>query len=110
MSLENQYIQRGEEEIISEAPKKTKKSSPKVENESTSEKASVLEKFSQRWDKKRASTITGALLICISFYCLLACVSYLFTWQVDQNRIIEKVFSLLFLNLIFNKLLTGMVN
>ena len=92
MSLENQYIQRGEEEIISEAPKKTKKSSPKVEKESTNEKASVLEKFSQRWDKKRASTITGALLICLSFYCLLACVSYLFTWQVDQNRIIGKGF------------------
>ena len=92
MSLENQYIQRGQEEVIPEAPKKTKRSSSKVEKEATSDKVSIIEKFSQRWDKKRASTIIGALLICISFYCLLACVSYLFTWQIDQNRIIGKGF------------------
>ena len=92
MSLENQYIQRGQEEIIPEQQKKAKKSSPKIDKEPTSEKSSVIEKFSQRWDKKRAATISGALLICISFYCLLACVSYLFTWQIDQNRIIGKGF------------------
>ena len=92
MSLENQYIQRGQEETIPELPKKTKKSSSKIEKEPMLVKGSFIEKFSQRWDKKRASTIIGALLICISFYCLLACVSYLFTWQIDQNRIVGKGF------------------
>ena len=92
MSLENQYIQRGQEETIPEPPKKTKKSSSKIEKEPMLVKGSFIEKFSQRWDKKRASTIIGALLICISFYCLLACVSYLFTWQIDQNRIVGKGF------------------
>ena len=92
MSLENQYIQRNQEETIPDTPKKTRKSSSKVENQTSTEKSSVIEKFSQRWDKKRASTIIGALLICLSFYCLLACVSYLFTWQIDQNRIIGKSF------------------
>ena len=92
MSLENQYIQRNQEETIPDTPKKTRKSSSKTENQTSTEKSSVIEKFSQRWDKKRASTITGALLICLSFYCLLACVSYLFTWQIDQNRIIGKSF------------------
>ena len=92
MSLENQYIQRGKEETIPETPKKPRKSSAKTAPSDEVEKGSVIDKLSQRWDKKRASTITGALLICIAFYCLLACVSYLFTWQIDQNRIIGKGF------------------
>jgi DNA segregation ATPase FtsK/SpoIIIE, S-DNA-T family len=92
MSLENQYIQRGKEETTPETPKKPRKSSAKTAPSDEVEKGSVIDKLSQRWDKKRASTITGALLICIAFYCLLACVSYLFTWQIDQNRIIGKGF------------------
>lgn len=91
MSLENEYIDKDafESEVI--IPKTTKKAL-REKKEKTIEKENVVSKISQRWDKKRALTISGALLVSFSAYCFLACISYLFTWKEDQNRIIGKGF------------------
>lgn len=91
MSLENEYIDKEafESEVIT--PKPSKKAT-REKKEKTTEKENVVTKISQRWDKQRALTISGALLVSFSAYCFLACISYLFTWKEDQNRIIGKGF------------------
>jgi S-DNA-T family DNA segregation ATPase FtsK/SpoIIIE len=89
MSIENEYIQKGsqESEVILPKEKRKKTSKPKEEVGSK-----LTDKLSQKWDKERATTITGAILILFSFYCFLACISYLFTWQEDQSQILNKGF------------------
>ncbi len=50
-----------------------------------------------RIDKKRLKTTIGIALILLSFYLFLSCFSYLFTWEEDQNRVLNTgLFQLLF--------------
>ncbi|MBP6460413.1 MAG: DNA translocase FtsK 4TM domain-containing protein, partial [Crocinitomicaceae bacterium] len=90
MSEENVYRKKDqfESEIIT--PKKPRKQAKEKVEKEEGEKQTITERLTQRWDKKRASTIIGALLIMFSFYTFLACISYLFTWSEDQNRVIGK--------------------
>jgi S-DNA-T family DNA segregation ATPase FtsK/SpoIIIE len=90
MSEENVYRKKDqfESEIIT--PKKPRKAAKEKVEKEEGEKQTITERLTQRWDKKRASTIVGALLIMFSFYTFLACISYLFTWTEDQNRVIGK--------------------
>jgi len=47
--------------------------------------------------KKKARNSIGAFLILFSIFCLLACISYLFTWREDQDQVMNKgLFSYLF--------------
>lgn len=56
-----------------------------------------IEGLSNRFDKKKVKSTVGVLLILFSFYLFLSCISYLFTWTVDQDRILDKgLFEFLF--------------
>ena len=56
-----------------------------------------LKDLSGRFDKKKFKSILGVTMILFSFYFFLACVSYLFTWKEDQDRVLGKtLFSFLF--------------
>jgi S-DNA-T family DNA segregation ATPase FtsK/SpoIIIE len=82
MAQENIIIER-----VSK-PKKgkpNKKTSPKKSSSNSSNKGLKIDKA------KQANTI-GVFLILFSFYCFLACVSYIFTWQDDQNQVINQNF------------------
>jgi S-DNA-T family DNA segregation ATPase FtsK/SpoIIIE len=56
-----------------------------------------VEGLTGRFDKKKVKTTVGAILILLSFYLFLACLSYIFTWTEDQDRVLNKgLFEFLF--------------
>ena len=91
MAQENEYKSKEPiNEILSDQPstKKEKKNSV-IKN--------PLKDLSGRFDKKKFKSILGVTMILFSFYFFLACVSYLFTWKEDQDRVLGKtLFSFLF--------------
>lgn len=86
MAQENEYKRK---ESIKEEP--AEKSIPKKEKE---KKAVTINNpfkdITNRFDKKKAKSIIGAILILFSFYFFLSCLSYIFTWQTDQDRVLNK--------------------
>jgi len=88
MTLENEFIAPDKKVLFDEPEKKPKKKNKTQE----SEKASWVEKFSFRWNTKKFTTILGMFVLFFSFYTFLSCISYLFTWQEDQSRVIGKSF------------------
>ena len=70
-----------EEDEKEKKEKKSKEKSPIF-------KGSELLKL--KFDKNRTRNIIGALSLLFSVYFLLACMSYFFTWKIDQDRVIGK--------------------
>ncbi len=88
MSVENEYIEQGNDSKKKKPGKKSKKSSKKK-----SKKANVsLNTFLERFDKKKIKSSIGTILILFSFFLFLSSFSYIFTWEEDQNRILGKGF------------------
>ncbi|NBO58822.1 MAG: DNA translocase FtsK, partial [Chitinophagia bacterium] len=88
MTLENEFIAPNKKAVSDEPEKKPKKKQKKIDYE----KGSWVEKFSFRWNTKKFTTIFGMFVLFFSFYTFLACISYLFTWQEDQSRVLGKSF------------------
>ena len=84
MAQENEY--RSKEELEEKGADKGKQ---KKEKKSISFK-NPIENFTSRFDKKKVKTGVGIGLVLLSFYLFLACLSYLFTWTIDQDRVIDK--------------------
>ncbi len=85
MAQENEYIKKeskSDEVTEKAAPKKEKKAAPVIKN--------PLKDLSGRFDKKKVKSILGATLVLLSFYFFLACLSYIFTWTYDQDRVLNK--------------------
>lgn len=95
MAIENEY--RGKEEVIEPIEdKKDKKIKEKKVNKPVSIK-NPIGALTERFDKKKVKTIIGVLMVLLSCYMFLACFSYLFTWKIDQDRVINKsLFEFLF--------------
>ncbi len=90
MGQENEYISKDFVETAQKEKKekKTKKKSPSI---------NPLKNVSSRFDKKRFKSTIGALIILLSFYLFLSCLSYIFTWTEDQDRVLGKgLFEFLF--------------
>ena len=91
MSFENEYItnKNNESEVIdSTIDNKKKKKERKVEKQKTNQdntNENLISRFRNRWDAKKTIVILGAFIIFISFYIVLGCVSYVFTWKTDQK-------------------------
>ncbi len=91
-----------EEQSAEKTAPKTAKPNKKTSKETApSESENVLGKsvarFRERWDNKRAKTIAGGILVLISFFALMSCCSYFFTWYADQDRVLNKsLFTFLF--------------
>ena len=49
-------------------------------------------KFAANFDSKRVKVILGSTMTLLSIYLFLACLSYLFTWTEDQDRILQRSF------------------
>lgn len=86
MALENEYRQKGE---ANEAEKKKIEATKKPEIKSQEAKETILDKLAVRYDKKRTKTIIGIFLVLFSFFTFLSCMSYFFTWQTDQDRVLD---------------------
>jgi hypothetical protein len=92
--IENEYNPKGNSE---EKEQVEKKSIVRSKKEPTQKKERQTgKKLFDRIDKKRVRLIVGASLILVSFYIFLACLSYLFTWTEDQDRVMGKSLIYLF--------------
>ena len=86
---ENEY--REKERIDEETQDRPtiKRSKAKKEGKSTAPKGSFAI-LSGRIDAKKVKTAFGSLLILVSFYTFLSCLSYLFTWAQYQDQVLDK--------------------
>lgn len=78
---------RTEQSSSSNTNKKESKTTKPIK-EKTPERWSFASKF----DTKRFKVILGSSLTLLSIYLFLACLSYLFTWTADQDRILQRSF------------------
>ncbi len=86
---ENEYREKeriDEETQDKPTPKRTK---TKREGKSTAAKGS-FSGLSGRVDAKKVKTAVGSLLLLVSSYTFLSCLSYLFTWAQDQDQVLDK--------------------
>jgi len=110
MALENEFRPK-EEPVEPKSTKKVRYTTGDVEDEPASKSAKTatakklktdavpLKGLAARFDKKRTKTIVGILLVLFSFFAFLSCASYFFTWQADQDRVLNKtLFGFLFDN------------
>lgn len=84
--MENEYRAKGDGQ---------KEQQPKTDQAASGQQKEIkknafLEKLSNRYDKKRVKTILGISLVLLSCFTFLACFSYFFTWQEDQDRVLDK--------------------
>lgn len=100
MAVENEY--KGKNEFIPKDSITEERSSEKAgsKKEKESKKRVIknpLKEISGRFDRKKVKSSIGAILVLFSFYFFLACLSYIFTWTEDQDRVIDKsLFTFLF--------------
>ncbi len=82
---ENEFIPVDTDKKTSSKKKNKKKSSSK---KSSSKKGGLLGKE----NRKKIETILGSFLILFSIFISIACISYLLTWKVDQDKLIDASF------------------
>jgi DNA segregation ATPase FtsK/SpoIIIE, S-DNA-T family len=85
MTKENEY--KGKE---SDTDTVVEKKTQAKREKKTSYIKTPLNRLTERFDKKKIKSTLGAAMVLFSFYFFLACLSYLFTWKTDQDRVIDK--------------------
>ena len=89
-----------ENEFIPVDNKKTKKSTAKKSSSTKkSNKPKKSKSFISKMNMKKIATILGSFLLMFSVFLFVACLSYLFTWQEDQDKLINNSF----VDFIFNQ-------
>lgn len=94
MALDNEYISKNDTVIEEKETKPKSKSTKKVGKQRPPKKstASPIQQLKERFNRKKVKTSIGVGLLIFGFFIFLALFSYLFTWQEDQNRLINKGF------------------
>ena len=90
MAKGNEYIAK---EIIEKVEEKTVSEKPKTQKQNTKSTKTSKKSFqlNTNWfNQKKVKNTIGIGLILFSFYFFLACLSYLFTWEMDQDRVMDK--------------------
>ena len=90
MAQENVFIPKDEKIEEKKVENKAEKKPVKEKKAAVDPKKNLMDTLSNRFDKKKVKTIIGALLVLTSFFFFFACISYLFTWKTDQDRVIDK--------------------
>jgi S-DNA-T family DNA segregation ATPase FtsK/SpoIIIE len=89
--------EKSEEAIVNQQDKKQEKQQKSGKSIDKMKLKNPIEGISSRFDKKKVKSTVGALLILLSFYIFLSCLSYIFTWEQDQDRVLDKsLFQFLF--------------
>ena len=93
---ENEYIPEQEsiiEDAFESVSKRAKENTKKEKSSEKTVKAKSQPKLPEvKFDPKKIKIIFGTLLLISSLFIFVACISYLFTWQNDQDRILNKSF------------------
>ena len=95
MALDNEYIAKDEKAPAEKKTTKKKATSSTRTRKKKAPKKKVKSPFQQlkdRLNQKKVRTSIGVGLLIVSLFIFLAIFSYLFTWQEDQNRLINKGF------------------
>lgn len=86
---DNEFIPKSEQKTAESNPKsKQKKEEKKEKNVVSTSKISLFERI----DKRKLKVVFGSVLSLLSIYLFLACISYLFTWDVDQDKLLNRSF------------------
>lgn len=89
MPEENEFIARSEDKGgVADSPRPAGKTVKKPQKKATS--ASLFDQLRDRFGSKKMKSTIGVLLLLMAVYLFLSCLSYLFTWQADQNRVMGK--------------------
>lgn len=91
MSSDNEYIEKGGSEEIDGAAKKKPTAKKKLRKQKK-KRTSAFGQFINKIDRKKVRSTLGVISVLLAIYIVLACFSYLFTWKVDQDRIMGKGF------------------
>ncbi|MFM7662481.1 MAG: DNA translocase FtsK, partial [Bacteroidota bacterium] len=93
---ENEYIPEQEstiEDAFESISKRAKNSEKKEKTIGKKNKTHGQGKSSElKFDFKKIKIVLGTSLIISSLFIFVSCLSYLFTWQKDQDRILNKSF------------------
>ncbi|MFM7667213.1 MAG: DNA translocase FtsK 4TM domain-containing protein [Bacteroidota bacterium] len=93
---ENEYVPEQEstiEDSFESVSKRAKENNKKEKSSGKSVKEKSQAKLPEiKFDPKKIKIIFGTLLLLSSLFIFVACISYLFTWQNDQDRILNKSF------------------
>lgn len=95
MALDNEYIAKDEKASTGKKAAKPKAKSSTRTRKKKAPKKKARSPFQQLKDwlnQKKVRTSIGVGLLIFSLFVFLAIFSYLFTWQEDQNRLINKGF------------------
>ncbi|PHR29570.1 MAG: cell division protein FtsK [Fluviicola sp.] len=94
MALDNEYIAKDDNATQGKEKKTKAKSTNGTRKKKAPKKSasSPLQQLKDRFNKKKVKTSIGVGFLIFSFFIFLAIFSYLFTWQEDQNRLINKGF------------------
>ncbi len=77
----------------------SEKKSKKSLDSSKSKLNNPIDTLANRFDKKKTRSILGALITMFSLFLFASCFSYMFTWKIDQDRVLDKgLFEFLFEN------------
>ncbi len=82
MAVENEYRAK--------KPSESKQDKPASKPAMAKPKPNVIGTIGDRFNRKKAKSTIGAILILLSFYLFLGFVSYMLTWDLDQNRVMNK--------------------
>lgn len=88
---DNEFTPKSAARTENSTSSNTKKQEGKTAK-STKEKTPDRWSFASKFDLKRFKVILGSSLTLLSIYLFLACLSYLFTWTADQDRILQRSF------------------
>ena len=82
-----------ENEFIPVDHTKTKKRTTKKSSSTKkSSKSKKSKSFMSKIDLNKIATIIGSFLLMFSIFLFIACLSYLFTWQEDQDKLVNNSF------------------
>ena len=94
MALDNEYIAKDEKSSEETKKKPKAKATTRTRKKKVPKKASKspIQQLKDKLSQKKVKTSIGVGLLIFSLFVFLAIFSYLFTWQEDQNRLINKGF------------------
>ncbi len=94
MALDNEYRAKDEKTQDEPTKKQSSSTSSATRKKKAPEKAvkSPITAIRERLNSKKTKTSVGVAILLLGFFIFLANFSYLFTWQEDQNRLINKGF------------------
>ena len=94
---ENHFIPNTPDKLVEKPSKSGKENKARAGNIEAEEKSTKKTAEKRKLDWSKFKIILGSTFTLLSLYLFLACISYLFTWTLDQDKVLNRsLFELLF--------------